>query len=254
MADNTTINAGSGGDTLRTDDLGTVKVPVSKIMLGGDGLDLGFVTGTNPFPVQSMSGSQTGLLMGANPVAASNPLAVTSISGSQIGILVGSNPVAASNPLPVTSISGSQIGILIGSNPAAISNPVPTRPTSDQSGQVLSGSFVRVVRYASGNATVSGSANQLIAPQGANNKIRVLSAHVMSVSSVIAKWLSTGSAGTITSLSGYIPVAGNGGFVLPHNPHGWFETNADEGLNLSLSAAGNLGFYLTYIIAGNTSS
>lgn len=37
MADNTTLNAGSGGDTLASDDIGGVKYPRSKISLGADG-------------------------------------------------------------------------------------------------------------------------------------------------------------------------------------------------------------------------
>lgn len=61
MADNTTLNPGSGGDTLVTDDLTTAKVPVSKIMIGTDGVNDGYVAAGNPLPV---SGTVTATVTG----------------------------------------------------------------------------------------------------------------------------------------------------------------------------------------------
>lgn len=55
MADNTTLNSGSGGDTLATDDIGSYKIAVSKIHLGADGVDGGAVATGNPFPVSLQS-------------------------------------------------------------------------------------------------------------------------------------------------------------------------------------------------------
>ena len=267
MADNTTINPGVGGDTLRTDDIGGgVKVPVSKIMLGGDGLDTGFVTASNPFPVITMSGSLIGLLLGGLAVSAANPVPTQSVSGSQTGILIGANPVAFSNPLPV---SGS-IGVLVAGSPVSLANPMPVTgavgqlfagsplsftnrlPTfgMETTGQILSGSTTRIVQYV--NAQVSSGSTQLVAPQGAGLKIRVLAAHVMNTTSngAMFRWLSTGSAGVVNNLSGYIPLAVSGGFVLPHNPHGWFETQPNEGLNASLnSAGGSSGLNINWVLA-----
>lgn len=52
MADNTTLNAGSGGDTMATDDLGGgVKVQRVKVMLGADGANDGDVSSANSMPV-----------------------------------------------------------------------------------------------------------------------------------------------------------------------------------------------------------
>lgn len=51
MADNTILNTGSGGDTLATDDIGGVKYPRSKIVIGADGTNDGDVSATNPLPV-----------------------------------------------------------------------------------------------------------------------------------------------------------------------------------------------------------
>src|SRR5688572_30836538 len=52
MADNVILSTNVGvGATMRTDDLSGVHVPLTKIMLGADGTDGGFVTVANPFPV-----------------------------------------------------------------------------------------------------------------------------------------------------------------------------------------------------------
>lgn len=59
MADNTTLNTGSGGDTLATDDIGGVKFPRSKIVIGADGTNDGDVSSANPLPVNDAGGSLT---------------------------------------------------------------------------------------------------------------------------------------------------------------------------------------------------
>ena len=51
MADNTVLNPGSGGDTIRNEDLGASKMPVSKIHTGAANVDGGPVTTSNPLPV-----------------------------------------------------------------------------------------------------------------------------------------------------------------------------------------------------------
>ena len=51
MADNTTINPGSTGDSIATDDIGGVKFQRVKLIHGADGVNSGDVATTNPFPV-----------------------------------------------------------------------------------------------------------------------------------------------------------------------------------------------------------
>ena len=50
MADNTTLNPGSGGDVIASDDVAGVKYQVVKLDVGGDGATSG-VTADNPLPV-----------------------------------------------------------------------------------------------------------------------------------------------------------------------------------------------------------
>ena len=60
MADNTILSPNIGtGDTIRTDDISSVKYPTSKITLGADGVDGGFVSSANPLPISDASGSLT---------------------------------------------------------------------------------------------------------------------------------------------------------------------------------------------------
>ena len=52
MSDNTTLNVGTSGDIISTEDCGgAAKVPRSKIVLGAHDVDGGDVTPTNPLPV-----------------------------------------------------------------------------------------------------------------------------------------------------------------------------------------------------------
>lgn len=99
------------------------------------------------------------------------------------------------------------------------------------------------VKYASIAASASGN-NTLVAAAGAGKKIRVLAATLSFNGSVNAKFQS-GAGGT--DLTGLTYGVVNAGFVLPYNPHGWFETAANTLLNLNLSAAVAVGGMLTYI-------
>lgn len=78
----------------------------------------------------------------------------------------------------------------------------------------------------------------------ASKKIRVLSAFLIAAAAVTARFES-GAGGT--ALTGQVSLAANGGFVLPHNPAGWFETAAGEMLNLELSAALSVDGAITYV-------
>ena len=51
MADNTTINVGTGGDVIGSDDIAGVKFQRIKLIHGADGVNDGDVSNTNPYPV-----------------------------------------------------------------------------------------------------------------------------------------------------------------------------------------------------------
>ncbi len=97
-------------------------------------------------------------------------------------------------------------------------------------------------KYAVINDGASG--DQEIVALVASRKIRVISLFMVSAGTVNARFES--SAGG-TALTGVEPLVANSGFVLPHNPAGWFETVAGQNLNLELSAAIFVHGGLTYI-------
>lgn len=76
-----------------------------------------------------------------------------------------------------------------------------------------------------------------------NTKIRVLAVCLIAAGAVTARFES-GAAGT--ALTGQMNIAANGGFVLPFNPVGWFETAASDLLNLELSGAVSVDGVLVY--------
>ena len=57
MVDNTTLNPGSGGDTIALDDIGGVKFQRVKLVHGADGVNAGDVSVANGLPVNSVSNS-----------------------------------------------------------------------------------------------------------------------------------------------------------------------------------------------------
>ena len=75
-------------------------------------------------------------------------------------------------------------------------------------------------------------------------RIRVTSVCLVAAAAVTVRFES-GTGGT--ALTGQMQLAANGGFVLPHNPDGWFETAEGELLNLELSGATSVDGVLNYI-------
>lgn len=80
MADNTTINTGSGGDTIATDDIGGVKYQRVKITLGADGVTDGDVSSSNALPISDNGGSLT--VDGTIAATQSGTWNVTNVSGT----------------------------------------------------------------------------------------------------------------------------------------------------------------------------
>lgn len=91
------------------------------------------------------------------------------------------------------------------------------------------------------DAATSGN-NVLVAAIN-GKKIRVLSVFVVAAGAVTVRFESEADG---TALSGQMNLAANGGFVLPFNPAGWFETAFGELLNLELSGAVSVDGCLTY--------
>lgn len=69
MADNTTINAGSGGDLIASDDIGGVKFQRIKLIHGADNVNDGDVSAANPLPIRYSDITVTGAFTAAEQAA-----------------------------------------------------------------------------------------------------------------------------------------------------------------------------------------
>jgi hypothetical protein len=105
------------------------------------------------------------------------------------------------------------------------------------------------VQYAAIDHAGSGD-NTILAAQGAGKKIRVLSVFLVASAAVTVRFES-GASGT--ALTGQMSLAANGGFVLPYNEFGWFETGANALLNLELNAANSVDGGFSYVVVTNPS-
>lgn len=91
-------------------------------------------------------------------------------------------------------------------------------------------------------ASTSGD-NTLVAAV-TDKKIRVLACVLIATTAVTARFESAAGG---TALTGQMPLGANGGFTLPYNPHGWFETVAGQLLNLELGGAVAVAGVLVYV-------
>jgi hypothetical protein len=83
MADNTTLNPGTGGDVISTDDLGSVKVQRVKVQIGTDGAADDVYAG-NAMPVRTVASSSS-----VNAVSTSGTSAtLASASAGRLRIIV----------------------------------------------------------------------------------------------------------------------------------------------------------------------
>jgi hypothetical protein len=125
---------------------------------------------------------------------------------------------------------------------AAGTNTIGLVRNKEATGTIDDAGTDRTVKYVIIDAASSGD-NTLLAAV-ASRKIRVLSAFIVSAGSVNVRFES-GAAGT--ALTGQMNLVANTGFVLPYNPHGWFETAVNTLLNLELSGAISVDGSLTYV-------
>lgn len=90
------------------------------------------------------------------------------------------------------------------------------------------------------NPSASGVTALIAAAAGA--RYRVMS---IAIIATIANAVTFRSA--TTDISATFPLGANGGFVLPFNEHGWFETAAGEALNINMGTATATGVQIQYI-------
>jgi hypothetical protein len=113
------------------------------------------------------------------------------------------------------------------------------------------GSTVLVPKFA--RLSTASTGNQAIVAAVSGKKIRVLSMNVMATASTNAIWINDGTADMHGTTSYKIPLdvtgaTGAGGFVLPFNQLGWFETAANNRpININLGSANGITAIVTYV-------
>ncbi len=110
MADNTTLNAMSGGDVIATDEISSVKYQRVKLILGANGVNDGDVASGNPLPVSGTitTGGLTDTQLRATPVpvsgtvTASGPLTDTQLRATPVPVsgTITATGTVATNELP----------------------------------------------------------------------------------------------------------------------------------------------------------
>lgn len=124
----------------------------------------------------------------------------------------------------------------------ALDNTTDNVGVAHQTDVIMNDTTALTPKYAVIDAASSG--DNTIIPAVASKNIRVLSCGLVASADVTVRF-EDGAGGT--ALTGQMQLAANGGFVLPFNPVGWFETSDNTLLNLELSAATSVGGCIQYV-------
>lgn len=271
MADNTTLNVGSGGDTYRSKDRAGVKTPVSLLDFGTSSESL--VSAGNPLPV-TLGGASVAITAAALPLPSgasteatlaglsakvttcNTGAVVLTTSSAVIGhVVVDSGTITLSTGV-VLGASSALIGHVVVDGGAVAATQLGTWTVGLNAGTALvgqvagahqvdvaySGTTVLTPKFAAISASSSGS-NTLVAAV-TSKRIRVLGYAIQAAGGAVSvKFQSAGS----TDLTGLFALVANQVIPGGDRRHGHFQTVAGEALTLNLSAAVQVSGYLTYV-------
>lgn len=182
------------------------------------------ITGTVPLPTGAAT--ETTLAALNNKVTAVNTGA--GVIASQGGALaVTSTSTVITGALPALTASTNRVGGFYDTG-GTIVDEVPT---------------ARAIQRTFVNASASGN-TAVVAAQGSGVRIRVLAVLAVATAATTVKFQSA-----TTDISAGFPFGANGGMVLPYNQHGWFQTTANEALNINLSVGTAVGVQILWVPA-----
>lgn len=145
------------------------------------------------------------------------------------------------NGVPVHVDSSGDVQVDIASALPAGSNLVGRVSASAETSTVYNGTTAVTPVFAAISGSTSGD-NTLVAADS-TKKIRVFALSIVAASAVNVRFESAAGG---TALTGVMSFAANGGYVLPFNPAGWFETAANQLLNMELGGNVQVSGHLTY--------
>ena len=209
--------------------------------------------------------SGTELVLGSAIVNAAGDIVTTFPISGNVGLLVGTNNIGDVDvlTLPALVAGTANIGdVDVLTLPALVAGTanigdvdvltLPATPVGtnqigavhDVGGEIQDESdTVRTINRAFVTATGLGN-TQVVAAQGGLVRIRVLSVQVITTLANSVKFQSA-----TTDISATFPLAANGGFVMPCTQHGWFQTAANEALNVNLSLGTSTGVQVIWVQA-----
>lgn len=235
MADNVVANAGSGGATFASDDIGGVQYPRAKVVWGADGA-ANDTSAANPMPVVQ-TGTHNVTVNAALPAGTNNIGDVDILS-----IAAGDNNIGNVDIASIAAGDNNIGNVDLASAIPAGTNLIGSVAAQLSTSAIMSGTTALTPKFAIIDAATSGDNTLVSAVVGA--KVRVLACFMVAAGAVNARFES-GAAGT--ALTGQMNLTTNSGFVLPFNPVGWFETAANTLLNLELSGAVSVDGSLVYV-------
>ncbi len=152
---------------------------------------------------------------------------------------IGNVDVVTLPALPAGTNNIGDVDVVTQPARAATTDTITAKLATDA---IQNGTTALTPKYVIIDAATSGD-NTILAAVS-SKKIRVLACFMVAAGAVNARFES-GAGGT--ALTGQMNLAANGGFVLPFNPVGWFETAATTLLNLELSGAVSVDGSLVYV-------
>lgn len=169
------------------------------------------------------------------------------IKDLELNKFVESTAVAGQPGTAVVNPDGTNVGGTITALPAipAGTNLIGKVSASAETSTIYNGTTAITPSFAKIDAASVGD-NTLVAAD-ATKKIRVLSLFLINGHTATQTVRFESAAGG-TALTGQMILGANGGFILPHNPNGWFETAVNELLNLELAGATTVDGGLSYIL------
>lgn len=120
---------------------------------------------------------------------------------------------------------------------------MPVEAAAASTSSVYNGETPLLPKFAAIDAASSG--NNTIVAAVTGKKIRVLACFLIMTGTAVTIRFESGADGT--ALTGQMTPSQGGGFVLPFNPVGWFETAASTLLNLELGGAQSVDGSVTYV-------
>ena len=168
MADNITLNAGSGGDVTGADDISSVKYPRVKLIHGADGTNDGDVSTANPFPVRVLGSAADGLTIFRSLDLDESEEEVKATAGTVYGAWF-TNTATSTRWLKFYNATAANV--TVGTTTPVITIGLPGNTTDDISGQLSAGGHGIAFATAISAAVTTGLADNDTGAPSANDVV-----------------------------------------------------------------------------------